>query len=63
MKALAGAEALAIEMAVDEQAELRELEQEWQQAEELAQIADNLLPDPRVEDELKKLKGGDQPNG
>ena len=63
VKTLVGSEALALEMAVDEQGELCELEKEWQQAEELAQIADDLIPDPRVEEELKRLKGGDQPNG
>jgi hypothetical protein len=60
---LVGAEALALEMAVDEQAELRELERQWQQAEEIANIADGLLMEPQVEDRLKRLKEGDQPNG
>lgn len=60
---LAGAEALALEMAVDEQAELRELERQWQQAEEIANIADGLLLDPRVDDQLRHLKKGDQPDG
>ncbi len=44
-----GAEALALEMAVDEQAELKELERQWRQAEELADIADNLLIDPAID--------------
>jgi len=60
---LVGAEALALEMAVDEQAELRELERQWQQAEEIANIADGLLIDPGIDDELRHLKRGDQPNG
>ena len=60
---LVGAEALALEMAVDEQAELRELERQWQQAEEIANIADGLLVDPRVEESLRRLKDKDQPNG
>jgi hypothetical protein len=63
VKALAGTEALALEMAVDEQAELRELERQWRQAEELAEIADSLLPDRTVEEELKRLKERNQPNG
>ena len=60
---LVGAEALALEMAVDEQAELRELERQWQQAEEIANIADGLLVDPTVDEALRHLKKGDQPNG
>ncbi len=51
-----GAEALALEMAVDEQAELRELERQWQQAEELAEIADNLLVDPQIEARLEEAR-------
>jgi hypothetical protein len=58
-----GAEALALEMAVDEQAELHELERQWRDAEEIAGIADNLLVDPTIEAELRHLKEGDQPNG
>lgn len=58
-----GAEALALEMAVDEQAELRELERQWREAEEVADIADGLLVDPAVEDALRRLKQGDQPGG
>jgi hypothetical protein len=58
-----GAEALALEMAVDEQVELRELERQWRDAEEIADIADNLLVDPTVEDALRHLKEGDRPGG
>ena len=58
-----GAEALALEMSVDEQAELRELERQWRDAEEIADIADNLLVDPTIEDELRHLKEGNQPDG
>ena len=58
-----GAEALALEMSVDEQAEVRDLEREWRRAEEIADIADNLLVPPSVEDELKRLKEGRQPDG
>jgi len=56
-----GAEALALEMAVDEQAELRELERQWHEAEEIAEIADGLLADPALDDALRRLKGGDRP--
>ena len=48
---LGSEEALALEMAVDERAELLELERQWHEAEELADIADHLLDRP------------DQPNG
>jgi hypothetical protein len=58
-----GAEALALEMAIDEQLELRELEQQWHAAEEIADIADNLLVDPAVEEALKRLKEKGQPDG
>jgi hypothetical protein len=54
---------LALEMAVDEQAEVRDLEREWRRAEELADIADNLFVPRSVEEELKRLKGGGQPDG
>lgn len=60
---LVGAEALALEMAVDEQAELRELERQWKQAEEIANIADSMLIDPGMDDRLKRLKNEDQPDG
>lgn len=60
---LVGAEALALEMAVDEQAELRELERQWQTAEEIANIADGLLLPPTIDDELKRLRKPDQPDG
>jgi hypothetical protein len=63
VRQLAGGEALALEMAVDEQAELRELERQWKQAEEIAEIADNLTIPRTVDEELRRLKGGDQPNG
>jgi len=63
VSAYKGAEALALEMAVDEQVELREIERQWRDAEEIADIADNLLVDPAIEEALRKLKKGDQPNG
>jgi hypothetical protein len=58
-----GAEALALEMAIDEQVELQELERQWHAAEEIADIADNLLVDPALEDELQRLKDKGQPDG
>jgi len=57
-----GAQALALEMSVDEQAEVRDLEREWHRAEEIADIADNLLTPPSIEDELKHLKERRQPD-
>jgi len=50
-------------MAIDEQLELAELERQWHAAEEIADIADNLLVDPAVEDALKRLKEKGQPDG
>lgn len=60
---LESTQALALEMAVDEQAELRELERQWRQAEEIAEIADDLTIGPAVEEEFRRLKEGDQPFG
>ena len=60
---LRGAEGLAVEMAVDEQAEVRDLEREWRRAEEIAEIADNLTVPPAIEQELRALKEKRQPNG
>jgi hypothetical protein len=55
---------LAIEMALHEEAERRAIEGElellhaaWQEAEEIAAIADNLLVSPAVGDQLDRLKG------
>lgn len=57
---------LAFEMAVDERAEVEELEQQWREAEEIADIADGTLgSSTEVEDELRRLKNRqeDQPSG
>jgi len=59
---LRGAEGLAVEMSVDEQAEVRDLEREWRRAEEIAEIADNLTLPSSIEQELKDLKEKRQPN-
>jgi len=48
---------LALEMAVDEQEEVLELERQWREAEELADIADGTLSsDPQIEEQLKRLR-------
>ena len=58
---------VALEMAVDELAEITELERQWQEAEEIAAIADGTLSTtPELEEHLRRLKAqakGDQPNG
>jgi len=53
-------------MAVDERAEAEELERQWKEAEEIAEIADGTLgTSTEIENELRRLKnrGGDQPSG
>lgn len=57
---------LALEMAVDEQAEVQELERQWRDAEEQAEIADGLLSgNDALDADLRRLKrrAGDQPSG
>jgi hypothetical protein len=57
---------LALEMAVDERAEVEELERQWREAEEIAEIADGTLStSAQLEEELRRLKQqlGDQPSG
>ena len=63
--ALAKVDRLAIEMALQEDAERRamegelaDLERAWQQAEEIAAIADNLLPVPGAARILDAFKQG-----
>ena len=65
LRSLASDRRLALEMAVDEQAEVAALEQQWKDAEELADIADGLLSsDAELERHLRRLKDDtDQPNG
>ena len=46
---------LALEMAVDEQVEARELERQWRDAEEIAEIADGTLGSENLEDQLRGL--------
>lgn len=57
---------LGLEMALHEEAERRamdgelaELERAWRDAEEIAEIADNLLVPESVDEQFKKMKGGD----
>jgi hypothetical protein len=53
-------------MAVDEQTELLELERQWREAEELADIADGTLSTTaEVEEKMKRLRGpeGNQLSG
>jgi hypothetical protein len=56
---------LALEMAIDERAEVLELERQWREAEEIAEIADGTLStDAALEEEIKRLRRqGDQPSG
>ncbi len=57
---------LALEMAVDEREEIAELERQWREAEEIAEIADGTLStSDELEAELRRLKQrpGDQPSG
>src|SRR5205823_1305435 len=59
---------LALEMAVDEHAEVAGLERQWREAEELAEIADGLLSTTaELDAELRRLKQrgpeGGQPSG
>ena len=63
VRTLGTQQGLALEMAVDEQTELRELERQWKEAEEIAEIADNLGLAKDVEESFRRLKDGDQPNG
>jgi hypothetical protein len=66
LRALRPGRRLALEMAVDEQTELLELERQWREAEELADIADGTLSTTaEVEEKMKRLRGpeGNQLSG
>ena len=41
---------------------MRDLERDWRRAEEIAEIADNLIVPPAIEQELKHLKEKRQPD-
>jgi ribosomal protein S27AE len=57
LRSLAPDRRLALEMAVDERAEVEELERQWKEAEEIAEIADGMLSsDPRIDEELRRLR-------
>jgi len=66
LRALRPGRRLALEMAVDEQMELLELERQWREAEELADIADGTLSTTaEVEEKMRQLRGpeGNQLSG
>lgn len=66
LRALRPERGLALEMAVDERAEVQELERQWREAEEIADIADGTLSSSaEIEEKLRWLKnrGNDQPSG
>ena len=68
LRSIAPDRRLALEMAVDEQAEVAGLERQWREAEEIAEIADGLLSTTaELEAELRRLKergpDGGQPSG
>src|SRR6266550_1135659 len=57
LRSLAGERRLALEMAVDERAEVEELEHHWREAEEIAEIADGTLSsDPQLDEELERIR-------
>ena len=57
LRALKAGRRLALEMAVDEQAELLELERQWREAEDLADIADGTLSTTtELEQQIERLK-------
>jgi len=57
VRSLAPERRLALEMAVDERAEVEELERQWRDAEEIAEIADGTLSaDPSLEQELRDIR-------
>src|SRR5213076_2867205 len=64
LRSLAPERRLALEMAVDERAEVEELERHWKEAEEIAEIADGMLStDPQLDEELERIRkklGGEQ---
>ena len=68
VRSLAPERRLALEMAIDERLEVEELERQWREAEEIAEIADGLLStSTELENELRRLKerggpGGSQPS-
>ncbi len=69
VRSLAPERRLALEMAVDERAEVEELERQWRDAEEIAEIADGALSaDPDLEKDLREIRrrlgeDPDQPSG
>ena len=57
LRSLAGERRLVLEMAVDERLEIEELERQWKEAEEIAEIADGTLSsDPLLDQELNRIR-------
>src|SRR5437660_1655598 len=64
LRSLGAERRLALEMAVDERAEVEDLERHWQEAEEIAEIADGMLSTTTdLEEELRRLKQRQRPKG
>ncbi|HEX4602056.1 MAG TPA: hypothetical protein VH116_11735 [Gemmatimonadales bacterium] len=62
LRSLAPERRLALEIAVDERAEVAELERQWHDAEELAEIVDGMLSsDAELDARLRRLKGQNPP--
>lgn len=62
LRSLAPERRLAFEMAVDERAEVEEIERQWKEAEEIAEIADGALStDPQLEEHLRRLRTESKP--
>src|SRR2546426_1888355 len=64
LRSLGAERRLALEMAVDERAEVEDLERHWKEAEEIAEIADGMLSTTTdLEEELRRLKQRERPKG
>jgi len=64
LRSLGAERRLALEMAVDEHAEVEELERHWKEAEEIAEISDGMLSTTtELEEELRRLKQRNGPRG
>jgi len=64
LRALSPERRLALEIAVDEVAEVAELERQWMDAEAIAEIADGMLSTtPELDDHLRRLKSRASPEG
>src|SRR5438552_10807384 len=67
LRSLGAERRLALEMAVDERAEVEDLERHWKEAEEIAEIADGTLSsDPQLDEDLERIRkklGDEQQSG